>query len=461
MAFGSIDRRATALDIGVGDTLNRAMLINLARANRNEPLYFLNITQAAGSAMEDARLGVPAFSEGTRASNVLQFSPNGSTYVDSQVSSNFDIAVVNSKDFYAGLLSPLSLSDVNLLISQGYSRQLVFFLAIDSIRVTRVDRVTGFVPDLEALRTAEKAYVKAKAGADASPKGPAALDAAKQTLDAAKRAYYADAEAAAADTDSMVYRNDPTLTETYASNGRPADPDRLPRSFRDWIYEGIAHGLTTESVTTTKTGDDQTVTTEAPGSAPGVRVFITAQPSAPAKGQGGGQGGGGAGASGGETKVRLCYDFTLADHRVAKDFDPDRSPVCGRAPEPDDEQTQSSAEMPVKIGAKLYEIEVRTRSIFAMFHYLGLMMNHPVDLVDYSAAPYDIKADTSLAGPLLNVTHNRDDCFTSVTYAGEDFCVPNKGSENTKAIFNIIGALLQLKTSPGDLPITQTVRLTQ
>lgn len=37
--------------------------------------------------------------------------------------------------------------------------------------------------------------------------------------------------------------------------------------------------------------------------------------------------------------------------------------------------------------------------------------------------------------------------------------MPLDGADNTKKIFNILNALLALKTSPGDLPVTQTVRI--
>ena len=37
--------------------------------------------------------------------------------------------------------------------------------------------------------------------------------------------------------------------------------------------------------------------------------------------------------------------------------------------------------------------------------------------------------------------------------------MPQDGADNTKKIFNIINALLALKTTAGDLPVTQTVRI--
>ena len=50
-------------------------------------------------------------------------------------------------------------------------------------------------------------------------------------------------------------------------------------------------------------------------------------------------------------------------------------------------------------------------------------------------------------------------CFVDLGYEGERYCVPLEGVDNTKKIFNILNALLAPKTSPGDLPVTQTVRI--
>jgi hypothetical protein len=51
-------------------------------------------------------------------------------------------------------------------------------------------------------------------------------------------------------------------------------------------------------------------------------------------------------------------------------------------------------------------------------------------------------------------------CFAIATYQGR-YCVPTTGSENLKTTFSIINALQALKTSTGDLPVTQAVRIEQ
>src|ERR1700733_8426547 len=64
LAFGSLDRRATSINEGLGDAQNINLLLNLVRASRSEPLYFESLAGVHGSAQEDLRLGVPQFTIG-------------------------------------------------------------------------------------------------------------------------------------------------------------------------------------------------------------------------------------------------------------------------------------------------------------------------------------------------------------------------------------------------------------
>jgi hypothetical protein len=62
----------------------------------------------------------------------------GSTVLNANTSVNnsFDIGILESKDFYNGLLTPVDLATLNFFNRQGYSRQLLMWLFFDSIRET-------------------------------------------------------------------------------------------------------------------------------------------------------------------------------------------------------------------------------------------------------------------------------------------------------------------------------------
>src|SRR5581483_9562276 len=140
---------------------------------------------------------------------------------------SFDVGVLSSKDFYAGLLTPLGLGDVNLLLSQGYSRELVLNLVVDSLKVTDVTDVPP--------------------GGDES------------------------------DAPTHIFYNDPTRPLYFETGGAPRGA-----SFEGFIREAMEHGLPTEAYMPVETSTQPT-TTEAAGSAPGVKVYIAAEPQPPPK----------------------------------------------------------------------------------------------------------------------------------------------------------------------------------
>ena len=143
LTYGSIQNRGTVINEGVGDMQNRGTLLNLVRASRSEPLYFLSINQIQAQSSAQLQLGLPqvvargllpasaAIPKGT-----LIFGNNNTNIAQTNTNTNFQVGVYNSKDFYAGLLTPLGLDEVDLLLHQGFSRELVFYLVIDKVKVT-------------------------------------------------------------------------------------------------------------------------------------------------------------------------------------------------------------------------------------------------------------------------------------------------------------------------------------
>jgi hypothetical protein len=140
IAVGKIDQRAIRLNEQIADTANRGVLMNIVRASHEEPLYFMAFNQLSGSGTTDFRVGVPQFYAGPHlppADKIATFT-GGATFLDNQTNTNFQVSVLGSKDFYNGLMAPLSLRDVDLLLHQGYSRELIFYLVIAKAKITFV-----------------------------------------------------------------------------------------------------------------------------------------------------------------------------------------------------------------------------------------------------------------------------------------------------------------------------------
>jgi hypothetical protein len=376
IATGVIDRRATTVNEEVGETQNRSVLLNLVRASRDEPVYFVALNQIGASGTTDFRASAPQFFLGPNlpaVDKIATFS-SGSTFLDNATNSNFQMSLLGSKDFYAGLMAPLSLRDVDLLLHQGYSRELIFYLVIDKATITEIP----------------------------AKGGPAPLTNRPQ----------------------VVY-NDPANADNF-------------KDFNYYIKEAMEHGLTTE-------------THEAADAAP-------ADDSASGGKPGGKKPGGGA-------QADLCYDKALATQNDIQDIAP--GSFCG-------DKAGETAGGPLYVtlhdkGFILHDrqlqIDVTTRSIYGIFYYLGRMIRSGQG-VELQA--FNLPAEKIEASSLLDVTTggrfgaaSPSGCFSAVSYEGQSYCVPLEGADNTKRIFGILNALIALKQSPGDLPITQTVRIQQ
>jgi hypothetical protein len=140
LSAGSVANRGTVVNLGVGSMQNRGMLINIARASLSEPLYFLSPSAIQATGSTDLRLSSPQAIEGpglkhSDSGNQLTFGP-ASQFLDNTMSTNFTANLFATHDFYLGLMTPLSLDEIDLLLHQGYSRELIFYLVIDKAKIT-------------------------------------------------------------------------------------------------------------------------------------------------------------------------------------------------------------------------------------------------------------------------------------------------------------------------------------
>jgi hypothetical protein len=369
IATGRIDRRAATLNEQVAQTENQGVLLNLARASRSEPIYFLAINQLSASGTTEARVGAPQFFLGPHlpAADKIATFVGGTTFVDNMTNSNFQMSLLGSKDFYNGLMAPIDLQDVDLLLHQGYSRELIFYLVIDKATITTLP----------------------KPGQTAPP--------------------------------PQVIYNDPTDAKTFPL-------------FEYYIKEAMEHGLTTDTYQAPDESASTDDTTTNAKAKPAKRPAYTVH-------------------------AELCYDRALAISDDIKDIAPDS--FCGAKPSTRTSEASSGA-LPVQLNGQNLQIDVTTRSIYGIFYYLGgILKNEQQTRV--RLRHYELPSETTLEAPLLNVVEaeHGDGCFVDVAYGGKTYCVPREGADNTKRIFGILNALLALKQSINDQPVTQTVRIEQ
>lgn len=105
-------------------------------------------------------------------------------------------------------------------------------------------------------------------------------------------------------------------------------------------------------------------------------------------------------------------------------------------------------------------VRVFTRSVLGAYRYLGLILR--MQEADRSALQ-DSQDNIFFNSPdvgFLYVTHAQEDCWTSISYANQDWCVPNDARE-TKRTFALLHQLFELYTSGKDQQVTPTVRLTE
>jgi hypothetical protein len=146
-----VDPRYDSINRSTAKARNESILLNIVRASHNAPLNFIAFSKISGQTIVTANAGLPQYNIGSFFQTIIP----GSTNLISppnpqrafQVSNNtlggttnannaFDISVLETKDFYAGLLRPVDLPEVLYFVRQGYSRELLFWLFTEAVRVT-------------------------------------------------------------------------------------------------------------------------------------------------------------------------------------------------------------------------------------------------------------------------------------------------------------------------------------
>jgi hypothetical protein len=95
------------------------------------------------------------------------------------------------------------------------------------------------------------------------------------------------------------------------------------------------------------------------------------------------------------------------------------------------------------------KVQVFLRSAFGVYEYLGKMLARGWKVGLYTGLDPDLD--------LFTITHDYNYCFVSTSYEGDQYCVPTS-AENTKRIFALLRQLVGLNTAVQNPPATLTVR---
>jgi hypothetical protein len=434
---------------------NEAILLNIVRASQYQPLNFLVYQAYTGTATATATASAPSFIIGPdRVASQKQYTI-GNTTLNATGTGTGSISVQNldTQDFYDALLSPVDFTNLYAFQRQGYPRELLFRLFTDYVSLK---------PPMDADSQGRHAHIIYN---DPSPD---------------KSCYHLEEQVIAA---------------IYPSQLRPQI--RRDICFKDLVEFGLLSGLSSEirNVVAPASSGKQTN----PGGAP--------SPAATTPGSTGS-----ASTSKPATEARLCFDGALANrtidefrkkpppewrddgrnsemflnavraaeyHPICGGTGPDdvwptttkqaavRAPTPGKGPPTASNQSAGTNTLTVVVktltGQPIWDIhklqhdtvEIGTRSTYAIYNFLGRLMNKPDSDVNIMINLLDDEDHH-----LLTVNKGQPaGCFVSAILDLGIYCVPIDGAENTKRSFSILSQLLALKTTTGDLQLQPIFRL--
>src|SRR5262249_50065672 len=236
--------------------------------------------------------------------------------------------------------------------------------------------------------------------------------------------------------------------------------DPKHRCFREFVEIATITGLSVESKFVK------------PGSKSGKSTDGLATEGAAAKGSGSapspsgsGSGGGGGAGKGSPEYSRFCFDLVLAE-RGTRAMQPDRlrvlraqyidnvprSPVCGSPWTPGQGEDEGTDTLVFHVGPVVFKI--LPRSTNSIYQFLGKVLKEQIRAKHEEATEGERELRAYLPRwderlPVLTTT--RDDpnllsivpatgqeCFVHTWFIDGDYCVPERGSSNTKRIFSLL-----------------------
>lgn len=420
LAAGCVDSmlppRAHDINQSTQNVRESAILLNLVRASRSEPLNFIALSKFTGT-------GSANINQSFLDNNLIKFGAPTNAFINGAattsfgggVGNSFDVGTLENRDFYGGFMSPLDLESLNLLMNAGLNREIVFHSVLHGVRVAN-RRGEPFLfenkPDDDSW--SEGGHVERN-----SPKCKALYPIA---------------------TDTLRESNFEPILKTPIWQA-PHESDCRYQKFLFFLRLAVRYGITVEAVPVA-------------GKAAG-RGKIGAAPKASSRG---GRDGGrdrdweGDGPS---ARYVVCFDPAIARENGLPGGQIDAPGACGRR----STEARGDNEFRFLFHESIGGVVPIVRSPYAIFQFYGELLQAR-SATHITLSEYSLRKDRRREPRLLTIEQGGLDCFARTIYGGTDYCVPNHQSKNTKEIFVLLNTLVALSTNRSALPVSPTFVLT-
>lgn len=465
----AVNSRTSTMNEGVANYYSEAILLNVIRASRSEPLSFVALTSLQGHNTINGGVGLPAITLGPHTpvlppaqvpARNFTFAPNT---LSRSASTDFNASVVDDSASYQGLLAPISPATIGFFINQGYSRELLFFLFVDRMRLLNLDGT--LIEEYTNDPVGTQDYEIKLADGRTEPSFQQINSECFQNYLAwmIREGFTAqvdvDALPAARSSPANRFCADPGLTVWFRSStdskyckGILDESPRLdPYRFKPAAgrLRPMCNASTAWSVTKTDTGaskDSAAAKDSSAGSATATAAGPTSLTvSVKNKPAGKNDPTVATATTSGATPVTLAI---TAPNAVKPPKEATLSDPCGTPTKQKPSDPRPSYEMCLdgRIKAQIF-----LRSAFGVYEFLGKLIARRSTVGLYTGLDSDLF--------LFTITNDTNYCFVSISYSGERYCVPSTAN-NTKRIFALLRQLVALNSPYANQPPTLTVRTT-
>lgn len=401
---GTLPPRAYDINQNTQNVRESGILLNIVRASRSEPLNFVALSRYTGTGSLSAGSSLSLsdlFSFGGPGS----FTTRGSlsNNVNTNTGTTFDVGMLENRDFYGGFLSPLDLEALNLLLNAGLSRELVFHSVMRGFRVSHENGAVYLFDN-----NPEDDRWRGDGVRGRSPYCASLYDGSETAFE-------------------PVF-----LTEIWQP---PHEADCRYQKFLYFLRLAVRYGVTVEAIPLPQRsiGED--------------------------RGRSGGKssGGGDRERSGPNAVYFVCYDPAIARENGLP-LPRNRDVACGAGKRRSIGRTHEF-EFRFTFRRPVAAIVPIVRSPYAVFQYYGhLLASGAKSYVHLSGLSR--REGLAREAALLTIEPGGTDCFAHASYGGAEYCVPNRGTRNTKETFVLLNTLVAISTTRSALPTSSTFVLT-
>jgi hypothetical protein len=161
--------RAVAYNVEAEQAQEQALLLNVVRAYLRRPMQFTTVSSITGAASASGGVGYTApvnipFRPATNGSSIAAFPALNTWSMSAGMSGGptFTVPVLDTQEFYDGIMKPIQGALLDLYTQSEYPRDLLFNLFVQKVVMTRADCVPETHPDSVPKPASASRIVKPK-----------------------------------------------------------------------------------------------------------------------------------------------------------------------------------------------------------------------------------------------------------------------------------------------------------